>query len=55
MQEGFRRMRERESGLVCGNANDRRRDASDLMGYKYEGGYHVWIPQIGVRDNTYSL
>ena len=42
-------------GLVCGNANDRRRDASDLMGYKYEGSYHVWIPQIGVRDNTYSL
>ena len=21
------------------------------MGYKYEGGYHVWIPQIGVRKS----
>ena len=23
----------------------------DLMGYKYEGGYHVWIPQIGVKKS----
>ena len=21
-----------------------------LMGYKYEGGYRVWIPRIGVKE-----
>ena len=23
---------------------------SELMGYKYEGAYRVWIPRIGVKE-----
>jgi len=30
----------------CGHADNRRRDASNLMGYGYEGSYQVWIARI---------
>ena len=30
------------------------RDTSDLMGYKYEGSYRVWILRIRVRGMTGS-
>ena len=39
-----------ELGCVYGHADNRRRDASDLMGYNYEGSHCVQIPRIGVRD-----
>ena len=45
-------VREANLASVCGHADERRRDASDLMGYNYEGSY-VWISQIGVRDITF--
>ena len=41
-----------ELGRVCGHADDRRQDTSDLMGYDYEGSYRVQIPWIGVRGST---
>ena len=43
-------MRGRRIGLRVRPADDRRGDASDLMGYNYEGSYRIWIPRIGVRD-----
>ena len=39
-----------ELGCVYGHADNRRRDASDLMGSNYEGSHCVQIPRIGVRD-----
>ena len=39
-----------ELGCVYGHADNRRRDASDMMGDNYEGSHCVQIPRIGVRD-----
>ena len=37
----FEECEQGELGRVCGHADDRRRNTSDLMGYDYEGSYRV--------------
>ena len=43
-----------ESGCVCSHADDRRHDASDLVGYSYKASYRVSI-STGKGQRHYLL
>jgi hypothetical protein len=40
-------------GHTTGRALDDRVAMGNLLGFKYEGVYKVWVPKIGIKDNTF--